>query len=130
MGEITNWDRACRIYRIPDDDPREVQPYFPSNGTDGYEFMANWCEFCIHDPYPDDPEDVQGTCPHIIDSLCGEAPEPWVRVNGYPLCQEFEADTNENWEDPRWQIYHAAKEAAGQLTVMTGETVTTVTEGN
>lgn len=68
-------------------------PYRPSNGTEGAEFLAKWCERCLHD-------DV-GFCPILDRTLIHEIGDPaypkeWVRLAGDALgssarCTAFES---------------------------------------
>jgi len=49
----------------------------PSNGTEGRLFMANWCDFCIHDRKAR-TEPFEGGCELILRSLQGERIEEWL----------------------------------------------------
>ena len=56
--------------------------YYPSNGTEGHDFMAAWCCFCARDKAMRegaDPEDCDDNekCEIIANAFCGPVPE-WI----------------------------------------------------
>jgi hypothetical protein len=80
---------------LPDYKDAEAQaadrPAF-SNGTEGYAWMANWCDRCVHEADPD----TNGGCPLLLVSMLGKTPAQWTEVDRRSLgsqytCSEFEA---------------------------------------
>jgi hypothetical protein len=61
------------------------KPYLPSNGADGYEFTARYCDRCRHD-LEAGPEG----CGILALALIGEQPEEWRWISGVPTCTKFE----------------------------------------
>lgn len=51
-----------------------MKPYRPANGTEGYAFIAMFCETCWHDRNED--------CPILAASFMGQVPE-WVMDDDY-----------------------------------------------
>lgn len=54
---------------------REGSPF--SNGDEGYGWMANWCDKCIHDKPARNGDDTNG-CPLILVSLMDRTPIQWL----------------------------------------------------
>lgn len=86
-------------------DAKDKPPF--SNGTEGYAWMANWCEDCTKND-----EETELWCPLLSVALLGRTPvqwleQPWQQVKGRPEgvtapalgdtyhCTEFE-------ERPEW----------------------------
>lgn len=74
---------------------REGSPF--SNGTEGYGWMENWCERCVHDV---DAGKVDGAgCPLVLVALMGRTPSEWLdgprdehgrySIQGQYHCVEF-----------------------------------------
>ena len=68
------------------------RPYRPSNGTEGMDFMEEWCFRCKREP--EDPT-VPG-CPILSDTFFYEKSDPrypkeWVRDEQGPRCTAFDA---------------------------------------
>jgi hypothetical protein len=61
------------------------KPYLPSNGAEGYEFTAQYCDRCRHDL-----EVGQEGCEILALALIGEQPEEWRWISGTPTCTKFE----------------------------------------
>jgi hypothetical protein len=58
-----------------------VEPYMPSNGTEGYIFTSNWCSKCKKDEI---------FCPILCDAYGGDQPAQWIYLNNKPTCTAFE----------------------------------------
>lgn len=52
-------------------DARPSRPF--SNGTEGYAWMANWCDECVHND-----EEAELWCPILTVALLGSTPAEWV----------------------------------------------------
>jgi len=67
------------------------KPYRPANGTEGMDFMARWCERCIHDDY-----EKLKFCQILGATLAfymndPEYPREWIYdESGKPCCTAFE----------------------------------------
>ena len=68
--------------------------YRPSSGTEGADFMSNWCYRCERDrDYRDNDGD---SCPIAAAALCYELSDPeypdaWRYERGEPVCTAFDA---------------------------------------
>ena len=72
-------------------------PYRPSNGTEGYVFMGQWCAYCAMNRVDDDACDIQlRALAHNTDE--GEYPAEWVSRNGKPVCTAFRDAQDEKGE--------------------------------
>jgi hypothetical protein len=63
------------------------EPAF-SNGTEGYAWMENWCESCVHDK-PAREERPEDGCPLIMVAFMSRTPsewmeQPWQQIKGMP----------------------------------------------
>lgn len=84
-------------YRVP------VEPYRPSNGTEGLIFQHAFCSRCIRDKAArENPPRWEAGCPILAAALLlnpGEEgyPEEWVYSpkTGQPTCTAFEQDPDE-----------------------------------
>lgn len=61
---------------------REGSPF--SNGTEGYAWMAEWCDECVHND-----EETEKWCPILTVALLGKTPaewveQPWKQIKGRP----------------------------------------------
>ncbi len=54
------------------------KPYLPSNGTEGMNFMAEFCNKCYK----------TSGCTILVKSLCGYQPKQWI-YNPKPTCTSF-----------------------------------------
>lgn len=54
---------------------RDRRPF--ANGTEGYGWMDNWCDQCIHDKGARDGSDDRG-CPLVMVALMGKTPVEWI----------------------------------------------------
>jgi hypothetical protein len=55
----------------------EAENYFPSNGTEGMEFIAKYCDNCYKEKY----------CIILTNSMIGKEPKQWIYdKNGNPYC--------------------------------------------
>lgn len=74
------------------------EPYYPSNGTEGDIFQAQWCENCQHDRAvwgnPDDPDWDNG-CPILAQSFIVPQKEWIYDDDDRPCCTAFR-----HWKDP------------------------------
>lgn len=66
--------------------PDANRPYRPSNGSEGMDFMARWCERCF--------KLRGGRCgilnrTMIYDTRDAKYPSEWRYVNGSPTCTAF-----------------------------------------
>ena len=70
---------------MPNDTPTT---YMPSSGTEGADFMAQWCDRCTEDwDYQHDKGD---SCLIIVGSMCGDQQPEWVEdEHGRPRCTAF-----------------------------------------
>ena len=58
----------------------EHKKYYPSNGTDGLFFIANWCEWCYK----------ERNCTILAGSMTGKQPKQWIYGDdGKPTCTSF-----------------------------------------
>lgn len=56
----------------------EARPEAPfSNGSQGYGWMHNWCDRCIHDKAARQGNEGQG-CPLVLVALMGRTPVQWL----------------------------------------------------
>ena len=72
-----------------------LEPYRPSNGTEGEYFMSEYCYRCQHDvPYQENP-DAGGGCEILMRTMAYGIKDPeypgdtWVYFNGRPTCLAF-----------------------------------------
>jgi len=104
-----------------------------SNGTEGYAWMANWCDDCGHND-----EETEKWCPILSVALLGKTPaecveQPWQQVAGRPEgetapvlggtyeCTEFElAADPEDPGDPPPVAPEPVPVADGQLELFGG----------
>ena len=80
------------------------EPAF-SNGTEGYAWMDNWCDRCVHDKGTRDGTDEAG-CPLVMVALMGKTPIEWIdqTENGHRLgdtyhCTEFRDEDEGGGDD-------------------------------
>jgi hypothetical protein len=62
------------------------EPYYPSNGTEGMEFIANWCENCVKDTM------IRGgkvQCTILTNSFLKDYVKQWVYKDNSPICTSF-----------------------------------------
>ena len=59
----------------PIDEGREGSPF--SNGTEGFAWVANWCDRCIHDK-PAREDQYEDACGIFTLSLTGRTPSEWI----------------------------------------------------
>ncbi len=70
-----------------------MEKYRPSNGTEAIDFMAAWCDQCIHDAaFRDDDGD---SCPIVAASVAFLRNDPnypveWVKDADGPHCTAFD----------------------------------------
>jgi hypothetical protein len=76
-----------------------------SNGTEGFAWMGNWCDQCVHDKGTRDGSDETG-CPLVMVALMQRTPVEWLdqTENGHRLgdtyhCTEF-VDEDDGPDDP------------------------------
>lgn len=65
---------------------REGSPF--SNGTEGYAWMANNCQRCVHDK-PARNDDYENGCPLILVAYLGKTPGEWMEANPYGLGDRY-----------------------------------------
>lgn len=85
-----------RTYQEAYDAARDEPPF--CNGTEGYDWLAAWCERCFHDKGTRDGSDPVG-CPLVMVALMGRTPSEWLdgprnehghyRIVGKYHCVEF-----------------------------------------
>lgn len=64
----------------------KVENYFPSNGTEGMEFIEKYCDNCYKEKF----------CTILTGSMIGKEPKQWIYdENGIPYC------TSQKTERPR-----------------------------
>lgn len=76
----------------------QMQPYRPSNGSEGESFMAVWCAKCERDRAHREDRDAPG-CPIIVDTMAFAVDDPkyppeWQisADHGRPICTAFTSD--------------------------------------
>lgn len=72
----------------------EHTPYRPSNGTEGAEFMSEWCFQCERDREYLNDEDKGNPCEIIARTFAynvdhQEYPKEWRYKEGRPICTAF-----------------------------------------
>jgi hypothetical protein len=89
---------------------RDGRPF--SNGTEGYAWMGNWCDECVHND-----EETEKYCPILTVALLSKTPaewveQPWGQIEGRPegelaptlggqyVCTEFERRRDDGDDDP------------------------------
>lgn len=72
--------------KMPSVEPID-EPAF-SNGTEGYAWIANWCDRCIHDK-PAREDRYEDACQILILSLIGKTPGEWLRQDGFRLGDQY-----------------------------------------
>ena len=63
-----------------------MQPYVPSNGSEGMAWEELWCNRCSHraiDPC------AKTQCVHELRALSGEDNKRWYIIDGVPTCTAF-----------------------------------------
>jgi hypothetical protein len=71
--------------------PTDGEPYYPSNGTEGYSFVEEFCMNCIHcNPDPGGKKQ----CGILLATLTltpkdKDYPKEWVYHNGQPVCDKY-----------------------------------------
>lgn len=109
-----NPDDYGRLY----DEARDEAPF--SNGSQGYGWMANWCDRCIHDKPAREGRDGEG-CPLVLVALMGKTPIQWLAeteeawVYGDFHCIEFRGE-DDGPTDPQ-----PIPDPPGQLTLLPRE---------
>ena len=56
--------------------------YLPSNGTEGMEFMAEFCDNCYKFK----------NCTILLKPMFGQQPKQWIYKNDKPVCTSFNPD--------------------------------------
>lgn len=96
MGKCTQYATECK--RGCNGICAAENSFRPSNGTEGMDWMEDFCSQCIHDnPYLDDPEKKymgKRSCELITNAMCfyptdPEYPKEWVYQAGKPVCTKF-----------------------------------------
>lgn len=60
--------------------------YYPSNGTEGYDFVETYCMNCVHcDPDPDGPKQ----CPILAHAQIDMVPQWVYDGNNNPICTKY-----------------------------------------
>lgn len=93
---------------------REMSPF--SNGTEGYAWMENNCERCIHDRPHRDGTDPQG-CPLILVALMGRTPIEWMQQDGHRLGDQYHCLYFRDEDDPGPDEPTPIPDPPGQLTL-------------
>lgn len=80
--------------KVPTVEPRDGSPF--SNSTEGYAWIENWCDRCIHDK-PAREDRYEDACQILTLSLIGKTPGEWLRQDGFRLgdqyhCIEFRSE--------------------------------------
>lgn len=71
-----------------------IEPYRPSNGTEGEGFIGKWCENCTRDIQAQRHENYEKGCPILAASFrfhIGEEgyPKEWQWIENSPVCTAF-----------------------------------------
>lgn len=85
--------------------------YRPSNGTEGMDFICQWCDHCIHEKFNHTQNDNDKKCDILNRSMLHDKiedgyPTEWVYdENGIPKCTahvkwDWGKDDDGNWNDP------------------------------
>ena len=88
-----------------------MEPYRPSNGTEGMIFVSNWCENCIHGKYEHTGDTNDNPCEiltrsYFYDIKDKEYPKEWIyNDKDIPTCTSFvkfdwNKDDDGNFIDP------------------------------
>jgi len=78
---------------------QDGRQFTPSNGTEGMDFMAQFCDRCSRE---NEAKEIR--CPILTASMMGEGPAEWVYQNEQPLCTKFlsrEDAAKKAWETRR-----------------------------
>ena len=80
-----------------------------SNGTEGYGWMDNWCDRCVHDKGTRDGTDDRG-CPLVMVALMERTPIEWIdgprdeqgrySIEDQYHCTEFRDENDGGDDDP------------------------------
>ena len=65
---------------------KDGEPYYPSNGTEGMDFLGVWCENCVKDTM------LRGgkkQCTILTNSFLKTKVKQWVYKNNSPVCTSF-----------------------------------------
>ena len=93
---------------------RVGKPYQPSNGTEGMQFMAEFCDRCEKDRKYRKTMDGQYGCEIMANAMCykqtdPEYPKEWTFTEeGFPVCTAFEEELepqvreSRKWEQEEW----------------------------
>lgn len=65
-----------------------MKHYYPSNSTEGFEFMDAWCKKCKKDSTLR-KSNGKTECPILTRSVGCEEVEQWVYVDEVPTCTSF-----------------------------------------
>lgn len=74
------------------------RPYRPSNGCEGFDFMARFCDRCERDRRYRETQDGADGCRIVADTFVYAATDPrypkeWIYDEaGYPVCTAFEKE--------------------------------------
>ncbi len=68
---------------------KQLEPYRPSNGTEGEYFMSEFCYRCKHDEDYDNPCSIIGLTMGYDLSDPEYPKDTWVYFNGKPTCLAF-----------------------------------------
>ncbi|MFD8384290.1 hypothetical protein ACFV2X_38210 [Streptomyces sp. NPDC059679] len=98
------------------EEARDGAPF--SNSSQGYSWMANWCDRCIHDKPARQGNDGQG-CPLILVALMDKTPIQWLcetkeqAIHADYHCIEFRDEDDGPGGEPR-----PIPDPPGQLTLL------------
>lgn len=106
--------------QIPDayERARDRVPF--SNGTEGYDWMENWCARCIHDGYGLGKDEPQ--CPLITVAYCGRTPAEWLdgprdEHGRYGICDQYHCVMFRDRDDPGGREPEPVPDPPGQTTM-------------
>jgi len=97
--------------------------YQPSNGSEGMEFMARYCDQCIHDAEYQKNLNPEDGCPQLAASMAfnpgePEYPQEWIEDDdGYGFCTKFILKDSEDEDKYNARLRREALERQGQQTL-------------
>lgn len=115
--------------QIPDayERARDEMPF--SNSDEGYGWMANWCDRCIHDGCGLGKDQPQ--CPLILVALLDRTPAEWLdgprdERGAYSLANQYHCLMFRDRDDPGGREPEPIPDPPGQLTLLPREPYTGV----
>jgi hypothetical protein len=92
------------------------EPAF-SNGTEGYEWMGNWCDRCVHDK-PARQDDPGNGCPLILVAMMSRTPAEWIEQERFGLADRYHCVLFRDEDDPGGREPVPVPDPPGQLLLL------------